>query len=483
MPVSVSGGPDIADRRVGLWRQRLAAAAGAAVFAVMGLQLALTGIYADKIYPGVTVAGLQLGGLSRTQAKSFLAQKINGYQVRLMVDGKPVNISPGELGVRYDINATADQAYNLGRKQWFWPLALLQPEPDRSGGYAYSVNETAKDRFVSGIVRSAGQAPVDAAIIIQNGRPSVQSDKNGRSLSPAEVSAVISRQIEAASDTPAVLTLKVQPARIRAADVAPAVDLTEKLLATPISIIYQDKTFKPTPADMSGWIAYDKPAPGQPAGLIPKPNLDGIKFYLQSIAVQINKNPVNRKVRVENGVSSETQAGQDGLQLDQDALADKIAAALASRQPLTAEATTTPVPFKTEYNRVISLDYGKYIEVSLSRQRLWVYQDHNVIFESPLTSGATGAGFPTVTGLFSIQAKQTNRNLNGYAIGYNYNVFVKYWMPFYGNYGLHDASWRSSFGGPDYYYGGSHGCVNLPETTAAFIFNWSNIGTPVWVHN
>jgi lipoprotein-anchoring transpeptidase ErfK/SrfK len=63
-------------------------------------------------------------------------------------------------------------------------------------------------------------------------------------------------------------------------------------------------------------------------------------------------------------------------------------------------------------------------------------------------------------------------------------VFVQYWMPFYQGFGLHDASWRNgNFGGQDYYYGGSHGCVNLPLATAEFLYNWADIGTPVWVHN
>jgi lipoprotein-anchoring transpeptidase ErfK/SrfK len=89
----------------------------------------------------------------------------------------------------------------------------------------------------------------------------------------------------------------------------------------------------------------------------------------------------------------------------------------------------------------------------------------------------------TVTGLFSIYYKTTNTHLVGYQYGWNYDVPVKYWMPFYQGYGLHDAVWRhGSFGGQDYYYGGSHGCVNLPDATAEFIYNWAAVGTPVWVH-
>jgi hypothetical protein len=52
-------------------------------------------------------------------------------------------------------------------------------------------------------------------------------------------------------------------------------------------------------------------------------------------------------------------------------------------------------------------------------------------------------------------------------------------MPFKGGYGLHDATWRSSFGGTIYYYSGSHGCVNLPKSAAKTIYNNVSVGTKV----
>ncbi|MBQ0059355.1 MAG: L,D-transpeptidase [Lachnospiraceae bacterium] len=52
-------------------------------------------------------------------------------------------------------------------------------------------------------------------------------------------------------------------------------------------------------------------------------------------------------------------------------------------------------------------------------------------------------------------------------------------MPFHEGYGLHDATWRSSFGGDIYQYGGSHGCVNLPEYIAAEVYDNIEVGTIV----
>jgi lipoprotein-anchoring transpeptidase ErfK/SrfK len=53
-------------------------------------------------------------------------------------------------------------------------------------------------------------------------------------------------------------------------------------------------------------------------------------------------------------------------------------------------------------------------------------------------------------------------------------------MPFLGNaYGMHDASWRSSFGGGIYKYNGSHGCVNMPRWAARKLYNKVSVGTIV----
>ena len=47
---------------------------------------------------------------------------------------------------------------------------------------------------------------------------------------------------------------------------------------------------------------------------------------------------------------------------------------------------------------------------------------------------------------------------------------------------MHDASWRSSFGGSIYKRSGSHGCVNLPASAAKTIFENIEAGYPVLVY-
>ena len=55
-------------------------------------------------------------------------------------------------------------------------------------------------------------------------------------------------------------------------------------------------------------------------------------------------------------------------------------------------------------------------------------------------------------------------------------------MTFSGNVGIHDAVWRTEFGGNLYQLEGSHGCVNLPYDQAAALYSNVEIGMPVVVY-
>ena len=55
-------------------------------------------------------------------------------------------------------------------------------------------------------------------------------------------------------------------------------------------------------------------------------------------------------------------------------------------------------------------------------------------------------------------------------------------MPFNKGIGLHDASWRKTFGGQIYMTSGSHGCVNLPSSFAANLYSQVTVNTPVVVY-
>ena len=119
-----------------------------------------------------------------------------------------------------------------------------------------------------------------------------------------------------------------------------------------------------------------------------------------------------------------------------------------------------------------------YIKVSIAEQKLYYYERNKLMLETNIVTGMRGVS-PTPTGDYKVLSKARNVNLTGD----DYTSFVSYWIAFKGNsYGLHDASWRSRFGGNIYTYNGSHGCVNMPRSEVSKLYNMVEIGTPVYVH-
>ena len=89
-----------------------------AVFFLMVASLVFNLQYAGRIYPGVSIAGIPVGGLSSEQAASLLAQRLSYVETGRVVfqDGEQVWIArPAELGVILDAQTSATAAYNLGR--------------------------------------------------------------------------------------------------------------------------------------------------------------------------------------------------------------------------------------------------------------------------------------------------------------------------------------------------------------------------------
>lgn len=116
---------------------------------------------------------------------------------------------------------------------------------------------------------------------------------------------------------------------------------------------------------------------------------------------------------------------------------------------------------------------GTYVVVDISDQCLKMYEDNEVILETPVVTGRPSS--PSDEGLFKIYNITTNR----YLVGPNYRSYVDVMLKYNGGEGLHDAEyhtnadgrkhgWRSidEFGGDTYLTNGSHGCINMPHEAA-----------------
>lgn len=107
------------------------------------------------------------------------------------------------------------------------------------------------------------------------------------------------------------------------------------------------------------------------------------------------------------------------------------------------------------------------IEVSIDQQHLWYFEDDILIMDSDVVTGYKGV-HDTPKGVYFISEMIAGKWLTGD----DYRTWVARWFRLNNNgIGLHDANWRSRFGGSVYTVDGSHGCINMPPTFAGTLFD------------
>ena len=165
-----------------------------------------------------------------------------------------------------------------------------------------------------------------------------------------------------------------------------------------------------------------------------------------------------------------------GYDLAKQETKDSIHEVLLSKEDCTADAYWDGVG---HWSDKTGNDIGEtYVEISIADQHLWYYVDGKLAMETDIVSGTKGKT-DSPTGVFCIWAKRTKVTL----IGDDYQTFVELWLPFdFDGTGIHDASWRSSFGGDIYETSGSHGCINTPYSFCQPFYDMIELETPVVIY-
>lgn len=198
---------------------------------------------------------------------------------------------------------------------------------------------------------------------------------------------------------------------------------------------------------------------------------EAVTAYVKGLAEKYNTASKKKVLKTSYGETVEIERGTYGWRIDQTAETEQLYQILMSGESQARE----PIYRQTGASHGEN-DYGDtYVEINLTSQHLFFYKDGQLLVESDFVSGNAARGFSTPSGAYPLTYKQRNATLRGA----DYATPVSYWMPFNGNIGMHDATWRGSFGGSIYKTNGSHGCINLPRAAAKTIYENIEKGMPV----
>ena len=119
----------------------------------------------------------------------------------------------------------------------------------------------------------------------------------------------------------------------------------------------------------------------------------------------------------------------------------------------------------------------KSIDIDLTKQRITLLEGGEPVMTNLVSTGVRGAETPT--GTFKVDYKMAKTRMRGTnPSGKTYDLPDVPWvMSFLGDYTIHGAYWRETYGTPQ-----SNGCVSMPPGVAKQVYDWTPEGTPVFIH-
>ena len=223
---------------------------GAVIVWTLGYQL----FYAGRIFPGVSVAGVDVSGLEPAAAAVKLNEALSFPSTGKVIfrDGGQLWVaSPAELGMVFDPSASALAAYKLGRGGGpFGSLAgqVLARGRGAEVGPVIVFDQRVAYTFLQSIAASVDQPVREAGLSVQGTEVSATPGQAGRTLNLDATMVYLSGQLQSFRDGEVPLVIQeTQPSIL---DVSAQADAARKILSQPLTLALNN----PQQGDPGPWI-------------------------------------------------------------------------------------------------------------------------------------------------------------------------------------------------------------------------------------
>lgn len=459
---------------------------GIVVLVLLIVYLAGMLYYNDKFLNGTMVNGSDVGGMTLQKANDQLSKKVNGQSLKLIFnDGQNEVLQSAQLGVSYNKDNSLNQLMK-NQNKWAWFIGFFKNEKNT----LTDLIQISDENLTNGIAsmehaKEENQiAPTDAYIQYKDGSFSIIEETLGSKFNTEEL---VKNIKVALSEGKQQLDVTKANGYVKPQVYKDDQDLNNQLKAANeyclSAITYTTPKGKEIALDGSTLITW---LSKQDDGSYTKDERvfkEKLTAFVKELASQYNSIGATRTFTGKDGQSHTVSGGTYGFRVSTDS---EVSALLKMINENKSENNRIP----EHTGQLPSGENGglgtTYLEINITKQHLWFVKDGSVVLESDFVSGKESDPTRlTPSGTYYIYNKERNRVLRGTKQPngkYEYESPVSYWMPFNKGIGLHDASWRSTFGRDIYINSGSHGCINLPTGFAGSLYSQIYVNLPVVVY-
>lgn len=449
-------------------RSKLYTISGILIGAVIILYFLIGSSYRNVFFPGTIINGINVSGLHSFEALETINTAIGGYVLTLTEDGENTDsVSGSSIGLCMTDDG-ALQAILDSQNMLTWGLQSFH-DKNYSLGIDYDEEKLrAAVNSFSCMNQSKWIAPESAYITYEKDTGyQIMPETAGNEILPDALFETVSKAVCNLDKDLSLADADIYKLpKVSSDDPSLQEQLALLQSYSDMTVTYQfgSQTEILDSNTISEWISVSKSG---------RRTIDreAVAGYVKELAKKYNTSYAPKTLETSYGETVTIKNGYYGWLINKEAEVDALMTILREGKSVTKE----PV-YSMEAASHDGPDYGDtYVEINLTAQHLFYYKDGELVIESDFVSGNPSRGNDTPGGAYSITYKERNATLKGQ----NYRTPVSYWMPFNGNIGMHDSSWRSTFGGSIYKTNGSHGCINLPPKVAETIFENIEQGIPV----
>lgn len=235
----------------------------AAVVAVLVLGItAEVAVTVGRVHPGVSVAGIDIGGLTPQRANDTLGRELErraAVPATVVEGSREWEVTSDSLGLTYDTSTAVAQAMEVGRDE-----AILATIAERFAAWTRGVDLSAAgtvdagktELALAGIADEIDVKPVDATVKIEDGTPTVVSGSDGRVLDLGKTTTLLLKAFSSTGSHRIEAPVVVAAVKVTDADARQAADTAEAMLARPVTITYEKKSWEFAPEKVGDWLGF-----------------------------------------------------------------------------------------------------------------------------------------------------------------------------------------------------------------------------------
>jgi len=264
-----------------------------AAFTVFGFR------YGDRVYPGTTIASLDLSGMTRDEVAVAVDSRFVDFSetpLTLTAGEQSFDVSVAELGITLDREATVDRAMAHGRSGSWWDRSIAWSRGALRGNELEPSLVVDAPEFELAIGRIAPEvvfAPSDARVdLTSTGEALLVDDVPGLSIDFAATRERTLDRIVAMDQAPIALALVAEPAAVQSADLQAGLPDAERAVSSAVLLNSDDGRWGLSRSALSALVWVDSSG-----GL--QVRRDGVDEYVRGIAAQIDRPAENAGITVD----------------------------------------------------------------------------------------------------------------------------------------------------------------------------------------